>query len=106
MTKKNTGGTMSYKSLVPIVGHDECKKIYKSINVVTERMICAGKNVAVKKTCRDDNGAPLTWRDEEDGQLKLIGLSSWSKGCGEPNFPAVFADVESVRPWITKNAGI
>lgn len=106
MTRNNTGGSLYFRSLVPIVDRNSCKTVYQSINNVTEQMICAGKNTAVKKTCRDDSGAPLTFRDPESGKLKLIGLSSWSKGCGDPKYPAVFAYVESVRPWITKNAGI
>lgn len=105
-TKKNSGSSSYHKSIVPIVGHDYCNKQYKSNHVITERMICAGKNTAVKKTCRDDYGAPLTWRDPQSGKLKLIGLASFSKGCGDPNYPTVFANVESVRPWITKNTEI
>lgn len=106
MTRNITGGSLYYRSLLPIVDRGYCKTQYQSINNVTERMICAGKNIAVKKTCRDDSGAPLTFRDPEGGKLKLIGLSSWSKGCGDPNYPTVFAYIESVRAWITKIAGV
>lgn len=106
MTKNNSGSHLFYRSLVPIVDRNSCNKTYQPINAVTERMICAGKNTTVKKTCRDDFGSPLTFRDPDGGILKLIGLSSWSKGCGDPNYPTVFAYVQSVRAWITKNAGI
>lgn len=106
MTRNNSGGSLYYRSLVPLVNRELCQIKYQSINNVTARMICAGENTAVKKTCRDDNGAPLTFRDPNNGQLKLIGISSWSKGCGDPTYPAVYSYIESVRSWITKNTGV
>lgn len=68
-------------------------------------MICAGNKTAMKQTCRDDFGAPLTCKDPQSGIPKLIGLVSWAVGCGEI-YPGVYAYVESVRSWITEKTGI
>lgn len=107
MTMKNSGLSSYQKSTVPIVNHNNCTKMYEPFHAITDRMLCAGKNTTVKKTCRDDYGAPLTWKDPKGlGSLKLIGLVSFQKGCNDPNYPTVFANVASIRPWITQNTAI
>lgn len=103
MTKRNTCTDLYHKSIVPIVDHDNCSEIYESIHRITPRMVCAGKNADVKVTCSDDSGSPLIWRDLKSGVLKLVGLVSWSNGCGEPNYPGVYAFVKSARWWILEN---
>lgn len=106
MTKENSCTDLYLKSIIPIVDHDNCSRIYESIHSITLQMICAGKNTEIKQTCRDDYGSPLTFRDPKNGILKLIGLVSWSKGCGDPNYPGVYAFVESARSWISNNTEI
>jgi secreted trypsin-like serine protease len=46
--------------------------------------------------CQGDAGDPLVYDTE------LIGMMSWSFGCGEL-FPSVFTDVTKLREWITES---
>ena len=50
-------------------------------------------------SCRGDSGGPLVrtrGRTEE-----LVGVTSWSLGCGYKNIPSVYTDVTKYRRWIT-----
>jgi trypsin len=49
--------------------------------------------------CQGDTGDPLVYNDE------LIGMMSWSYGCGERKFPTVYTDVTKFRGWITDYTG-
>lgn len=82
-----------------IVYFNECKYSYESVgNPVTERMFCAG--LVGGGPCQGDSGDPLIYGN------RLIGMMSWSYGCGERRFPAVFTDVTQFRFWIESTAGI
>ena len=64
-------------------------------------MVCAVARRGARHnvfTCRGDSGGPLvrmTGKREE-----LIGVTSWSMGCGYKDFPSVFTDVTKYRAWI------
>jgi secreted trypsin-like serine protease len=49
-------------------------------------------------SCRGDSGGPLVRnfgrRDE------LVGVTSWSMGCGHDGFPSVYTDVTKFARWI------
>lgn len=93
------------ESIVSIVNHDYCNRTYKSIQVITQQMICVF--TTAKQTCRDAYGSPLTCREPKTGILQLIGLMSWSNRCADPNCPDVYAyAADSVRSWISKETGI
>lgn len=81
------------EKIVTIVYFNDCKYIYESIgNPVTERMLCASGTYG--GPCQGDAGDPLIYNRE------LIGMMSWSFGCGDGNFPAVYTDVTKLRDWI------
>jgi hypothetical protein len=49
-------------------------------------------------SCRGDSGGPLT--REIGGVEELIGVTSWSMGCGYKDYPSVYTDVTKYRRWI------
>ncbi len=50
-------------------------------------------------SCRGDSGGPLV---RKDGDVEeLVGVTSWSMGCGYRNMPSVYTDVTKYRRWIT-----
>jgi trypsin len=80
---------------VTIVYFNDCKYLYEGIgNPVTERMFCASSEHG--GPCQGDAGDPLIYDNE------LIGMMSWSFGCGEGKFPAVYTDVTKFQDWIAK----
>jgi hypothetical protein len=49
-------------------------------------------------SCRGDSGGPLVRRIGK--KEELVGLTSWSMGCGHNEFPSVYTDVTKFVQWI------
>ena len=83
-----------------LISPDVCKRpdwmgslYYESIQ------ICAGYAAGGRSTCFGDSGGPLQCMSS-DGRWKLVGLTSFSKGCARPRKPSVFTRVASLVKWI------
>jgi hypothetical protein len=50
-------------------------------------------------SCRGDSGGPLV-REYGNGGEELVGLTSWSLGCGFRDTPSVYTDVVKFSRWI------
>ena len=78
---------------VTIMYFNDCKYLYEGIgNPITDRMLCASSTSG--GPCQGDTGDPLVYN------TKLIGMMSFSFGCGEGKFPAVYTDVTKFKDWI------
>lgn len=78
---------------------NDCQYVYGGIgNTVTERMICARNTDG--GPCQGDTGNSLVYNEE------LIGMMSWSYGCGVWKYPTVYTDVTKFRDWIFNNTGL
>jgi hypothetical protein len=83
---------------------NECKK--KFSGEVAAGMVCmysksalaGGQGADGVFTCRGDSGGPLVRKI--GGRDVLVGLVSWSKGCGYKDYPSVFTDAGSYAAWI------
>ncbi|KAI7815151.1 Serine protease [Rhyzopertha dominica] len=84
---------------VPVVSLEACRAAYGQ-NRVSEFMMCAGYPEGGKDACQGDSGGPLV----VDGIL--IGLVSWGAGCARPGFPGVYANVQTLRDYITNTVGL
>lgn len=49
-------------------------------------------------SCRGDSGGPLVRKI--GGVEELVGVTSWSLGCGYKDIPSVYTDVTKYRRWI------
>ncbi|XP_066251100.1 trypsin-2-like [Euwallacea similis] len=87
-----------HKLEVPIKDNSECSEVYYSDINFSERMMCAGGQGG--DYCWGDSGGPLTVDDI------LVGIATWSSGCGEDNKPGVYVNVSEFRSWIQENTGI
>ena len=63
-------------------------------------MFCAGYKEGGVDACQGDSGGPIVALSDDGKAAKLIGITSWGKGCGLANFYGVYAKIASVRNWI------
>lgn len=82
---------------VPLVAKNTCNYLHKG--QITDRMLCAGYPDGGKDSCLGDSGGPLVIKDPA-GRMKQIGVVSWGEGCALPNYPGIYAKVNSVIDWI------
>ena len=82
---------------VPIVSERECSQAYSGF--ITKNMLCAGYE-AGKGICSSDSGGPLAVAG------KLVGIVSFSTGCGEAGKPGVYADIPALRDFVISNTDL
>jgi len=85
-----------------VIGADDCDKQVDHklrsgmLCLVTPRSIVA-RGAAATFSCRGDSGGPLV-RNYNSDQEELVGLTSWSIGCGYK--PSVYTDVAYFSAWV------
>ena len=89
----DTGGTgpddTLQKVAVPDLGDDKClaNKEYVANGYSAAANVCAGNGTG--DACQGDSGGPLVL----DG--RLLATVSWGKGCADPSYPGVYAEIAS-----------
>uniref|UniRef100_A0A8C2MDL1 Serine protease 34 n=2 Tax=Cricetulus griseus TaxID=10029 RepID=A0A8C2MDL1_CRIGR len=90
---------------VPIVGNNDCEQKYQtnsSLNsktrIIKEDMLCAG--MEGRDSCQRDSGGPLVCR--WNCSWIQVGVVSWGRGCGLPDFPGVYTRVMNYISWINR----
>lgn len=84
---------------VPIIDRTYCGNLYSYLNVITERMICAGYEKGGKDACQGDSGGPLFLGNT------LVGLVSWGDGCAVAYQPGVYTNVSNLLHWVFEETG-
>ncbi|KAL7042789.1 hypothetical protein ACKWTF_001279 [Chironomus riparius] len=97
---KNIKSNWLMKATVQEYDFDDCRKEYEELNktIVKSQMCALGLNGA--DACSGDSGGPLIY--EEDSQDRLIGITSYSIGCGS-EFSAVYTRIGEFLKWIELN---
>ncbi|CAF2780843.1 unnamed protein product [Rotaria sp. Silwood2] len=72
------------------------------ISTINNRQIqfCAAVEGGGKDTCQGDSGGPLMHFDSNKRQWMLAGVTSYGRGCGEPNYAGVYTRVSVYRDWL------
>ncbi|XP_053600595.1 trypsin-2-like isoform X2 [Plodia interpunctella] len=86
---------------IPVVSYFRCMLVYYS--VLTRNMLCAGNFFfGGKGTCQGDSGGPAV----QNG--KVVGITSFGRGCAQPLSPSVFALVSAptIRDFIKEQTGL
>ena len=82
----------------------QCRR--KLAGLVAPGMVCMFSKAALGGapsadgvfTCRGDSGGPLVRK--VGGRDELVGVVSWSMGCGYKDYPSVFTDAGSYAKWV------
>jgi len=81
---------------VPTVSLDTCNKAYDG--KITDRMVCGGYPEGGTDTCQGDSGGPFVCRNKD--VWMVTGVTSWGHGCARKGKYGVYANVQTLRPWI------
>ena len=68
------------------------------VNLLDSRHLAAMR--AGRDTCQGDSGGPLFDDDGSSGAPLLVGVTSYGKGCAQPNVPGIYANVGYYSAWI------
>jgi secreted trypsin-like serine protease len=74
--------------------------------VVTDNMVCAGKQGSGEDFCDADFGGPL-FAKSADGKFVQVGIASWGPGCGrgEEGIYGVYTRLAKFNDWVKDNMG-
>ena len=77
------------KIAVPDLGDAAClaNKEYVGNGYTAAANVCAGYLDGTGDACQGDSGGPLVLNG------RLLATVSWGKGCAEPNYPGVYAEI-------------
>jgi len=86
------------KAAVPDLGDATCLGIegYSDNGYTAVANVCAGYLNGTADACRGDSGGPLVLGG------RLLAIVSWGKGCAEPGYPGVYAEVAPVSQWLAE----
>ncbi|GJQ73784.1 CLIPC1 [Trypoxylus dichotomus] len=85
---------------------ERCNQVFGSQRTLKDGVnatiqLCAGGFEAGKDTCQGDSGGPLQVRlPGRSTTYKIVGITSFGKGCGLEKVPGVYTRVSYYVPWI------
>lgn len=81
---------------VPLVATAACHSIYPDVGQVA---FCAGYKQGGTDTCQGDSGGPL-YVAGSNGEHVQAGITSFGKGCAQPNAYGVYTNLGLFEQWI------
>jgi trypsin len=82
---------------VSLVSDQTCLQRYS--NFIDQVMFCAGHPNFETDSCQGDSGGPLAVFDAQTG-WRILGVTSFGRGCAEYFYPGVYAKVQYFKDWI------
>ncbi|XP_063363951.1 serine protease persephone-like [Cydia amplana] len=104
-TTKDARSNTLLKANVTIVARSKCSESYTSTkwrklpNGISDTQVCAGDPDGLRDTCQGDSGGPLQSLSEPDGQTRLVGVTSFGRGCGSA-VPGVYTRLSHYLDWL------
>ncbi|PRY42580.1 S1 family peptidase [Umezawaea tangerina] len=97
----SSGGSASrylLKATVPLTSDETCQTAYPQYSSLS--MVCAGFPEGGVDTCQGDSGGPIV------AGGKLIGATSWGRGCALAGYPGVYSRVASYYDLLIEQIGV
>ena len=83
------------KADVPFISDTQCASAAGYAGLVPNEEICAGNwTSGGVDTCQGDSGGPMFKRDATNEWVQ-VGITSWGKGCAQPQKPGVYTEVRT-----------
>ncbi len=101
---RQSGGTTSnvlQHASLPVISNGLCDAAYNGVMAIQPTMLCAGDGVGGPSICTRDSGAPLMIRVRD--QDVLIGVGSFSFGCGISGYYSGFARVSALLDFLQQH---
>lgn len=90
---------------IPLEAPHRCRK-QTAYYFHKKTMLCAGILDNPAAPCIGDGGSPLMLEDTETKKWILLGLFSWSEGCGQPSKYSYYTRVSRYRRWIADTVNL
>ncbi|XP_041979584.1 serine protease persephone-like [Aricia agestis] len=104
--KRDDGSEVLLKARISAVAVSKCREHYDAYrrlpDGVIPAQICAGDQNGLKDSCQGDSGGPLQVLNSDDSRYRLVGITSFGRGCGSP-VPGVYTRVAHYLDWIETN---
>lgn len=86
---------------IPLIPFYKCGKS-TTYRFHRKTMLCAGSDITdlVNAPCVGDLGSPLVIKDPETKRWILLGIFSWSEGCGQPRKYSYYTRISRYIEWI------
>uniref|UniRef100_A0A8C5I2N2 Transmembrane serine protease 3a n=1 Tax=Gouania willdenowi TaxID=441366 RepID=A0A8C5I2N2_GOUWI len=85
-------------AMVPLISTRTCNQAEIYRGLISSWMICAGFLEGGVDSCQGDSGGPLAC--EDTSVWKLVGTTSWGRGCALRNKPGVYTRITRSLNWI------
>jgi secreted trypsin-like serine protease len=92
---------------INVVDAAACESSYSAAGsqFLPDTMLCAGVGQGGKDSCYGDSGGPLVIAAQDGQGYVQIGIVSWGRQCGHPEFPGVYTRISSYFEWIHSAMG-
>ncbi|XP_028632469.1 serine protease 38 [Grammomys surdaster] len=91
-------GKYLLEARLPLIPKFQCQLLYGWTSYLLPEMLCAADIKNIKNVCEGDSGSPLVCKLNQT--WLQIGIVSWGRGCAQPLYPGVFANVSYFLNWI------
>ncbi|XP_060632261.2 uncharacterized protein [Anolis sagrei] len=85
---------------VNILDVQKCNSSEWYSGAMSPHTLCAGYEEGGIDSCQGDSGGPLMCKTSAESLYYVVGITSWGKGCAQPNRPGVYTSTKDYIEWI------
>uniref|UniRef100_A0A3Q2ZXU1 Acrosin n=1 Tax=Kryptolebias marmoratus TaxID=37003 RepID=A0A3Q2ZXU1_KRYMA len=85
---------------VELIDRERCNQHSWYGGIITENMLCAGRESGGVDSCQGDSGGPLQCFSEDEDRFYVVGVTSFGEECGLPLRPGVYSQTSMFADWL------